>query len=95
MLSYFGWIIAVFLIGLLLLLWYRITYPTLKAHFLTINHFRGKSYDEIPKLLSAVPQQTEDRENGQRVRIWCTRGYSISLLFDRHEFCLGVEQECN
>ena len=93
MLLFLGCIIAALLLVLLLLHWYKITHPTLKERFSTINLFRGKTYAEIQTLVNALPQQTVYRNNGQSVRTWRAGGYSISLLFDDKENCLGVEQE--
>jgi len=88
MLIYLGWIVAAFLAGILL----ARRKPTLQQRVSKLGVFAGRSYAEILRTMDAP--QTETRQtDGHTLRTWRNRDYSISLLFDGREMCLGVEDE--
>lgn len=88
MLIYLGWIVAAFLAGILL----ARRKPTLQQRVVQMGIFAGRSYAEILRAMDAP--QTETRQtDGRTLRTWRNRDYSISLLFDGREMCLGVEDE--
>ena len=89
MFLYLGWIVAAFLAGVLLMQRRR---PTLQQRVIQMGVFAGRSYAEILRTMDAP--QTETRQtDGHTLRTWRNRDYSISLLFDGRDMCLGVEDE--
>ena len=87
-----GWMVAAFLAGVLLMGWIQRRKPTLQQRVSELGVFAGRNYAEILRKLEEP--QTETRQpDGQTLRTWRNRDYSISLLFDRQEMCLGVEEE--
>ena len=89
MLLYLGWIVAAFLAGVLLAQRHK---PTLQQRVNQLGVFAGRSYVEILRTLEE-PQMETLQTDGQTVRTWRNRDYSISLLFDGREMCLGVQEE--
>lgn len=92
MLVYLGWIAAAFLAGMLFAEWLKRRRPSLQARVKRAAVFRGKTYQEVLSEMSA-PQSTIQRTDGRTLRTWQEDGYSISLLFDAGDLCLGVESE--
>lgn len=90
MLIYLGWIVAAFLAGVLL----AQRKPTLQQRVTKLGVFAGRSYAEIMRTMD-TPQAEMRRADGRTIRTWRNREYSISLLFDGQEMCLGVEDEDN
>ena len=90
---YFGWIVAAFLTGIVIMLLYPKHRPSLRQRSETVEAFRGMRYDEILERLERTPQRTLERADGQTLRTWQENQYSITLLFDRSGVCLGVEDE--
>ena len=89
MFLYLGWITAAFLAGVLLMLRRK---PTLQQRVNQMGVFAGRTYTEILRTMDAP--QTETRQaDGRTLRTWRNRDYSISLLFDGLDMCLGVEEE--
>ena len=89
MFVYLGWIVAAFLAGVLL---EQRRKPTLQQRVAQLSVFAGRSYAEILRTLDAP--QTETRQaDGRTLRTWRNCDYSISLLFDERDVCLGVEDE--
>ena len=95
---YLGWIAAAFLAGGI------VTYALfcreqkkwprgIRTTFSNVDRFRGRSYAWILALVRAAPQETEPLADGRLRRVWRDGGYSISLLFDENDRCLGVEDE--
>ena len=95
---YLGWIAAAFLAGGI------VTYALfcreqkkwprgIRTTFSTVDRFRGRSYAWILALVRAAPQETEPLADGRLRRVWRDGDYSISLLFDENDRCLGVEDE--
>lgn len=92
MFFYLGWIVAAFLAGLLLAMAMQSRRPTLQQRVARLGVFAGRRYAEILRTMDAP--QTETRQaDGRTLRTWRNRDYSISLLFDGQEMCLGVEDE--
>ena len=92
MLIYLGWIAAAFLAGILFAEWMKRRRPSLLARAKKAAVFRGKTYREVMDEMGAahkIIQQTD----GRTLRTWQEDGYSISLLFDARDLCLGVEDE--
>lgn len=87
-----GWIVAAFLAGVLLMLWMQRRKPTLQQRVFRMGVFAGRTYAEILQAMDAPQTETRQAE-GRTLRTWRSGGYSISLLFDGHEMCLGVEDE--
>ena len=44
-------------------------------------------------LAKVKPQRMERLPDGRTLRVWVDGGYSIALLFDAGEVCLGVQDE--
>ena len=89
MFLYLGWIAAAFLAGVLLMLRRK---PTLQQRVNQMGVFAGRTYADILRTLEE-PQTETTQADGQTVRTWRNRDYSISLLFDGRDMCLGVEEE--
>ena len=81
MLIYLGWIVAAFLAGVLL----AQRKPTLQQRVSKLGILRTMD----------APQTETRQTDGRTIRMWRNRDYSISLLFDGREMCLGVEDEGN
>lgn len=89
---YLGWIVAAFLAGVLLKGWMQRHKPTLQQRVTQMAVFAGRSYAEILQRLEE-PQTEARQADGRTLRTWRNHDYSISLLFDRRDMCLGVENE--
>lgn len=92
MLLYSGWIVAAFLMGVLVTLLLRERWPSLQRQAFRLGAFAGRNYAEILAHLKE-PQTEERRNDGRIVRTWRGRHYSISLRFDERDMCQGVESE--
>ena len=92
MLVYLGWIAAAFMAGILFAGWIKSRRPSLQTRVEKAGYFRGKSYKEILREMNA-PQTIIRQPDGSTLRTWQEDGYSISLLFDAQDLCLGVESE--
>ena len=92
MLIYLGWIVAAFLAGILFTLWLRARKPSLQQRVAEASVFRGKTYREVMSEIGAA-QAIIQQADGRTLRTWQEDVYSISLLFDAQELCLGVEDE--
>ena len=92
MLIYLGWIAAAFLAGILFADWFRRRKPSLHTRAKKAAVFRGKTYREIVSEISE-PQTTIQRTDRCTLRTWQEDGYSLTLLFDAQDMCLGVEEE--
>lgn len=92
---YLGWVVAAFLGGMLLTGWIllRRKQCSLKQRLSEVETYMGKSYAQVLAIAQTAPQATIHRANGQVLRTWRDGGYAISLLFDEHNICLGVEDE--
>ena len=92
MLIYFGWIAAAFLLGFTLATHRRDPPQDLRRRVEKAAYFRSKSYTEIARELGEA--HTAIRSSGDTIlRTWTEDGYSITLLFDTQDNCLGVESE--
>ena len=92
MLIYLGWIAAAFLAGILFAEWMKRRRPSLQERAKKAAVFRGKTYREVMDEIGAA-QRIIQQTDGRTLRTWQEDGYSISLLFDAQELCLGVEDE--
>lgn len=92
---YLGWILAAFLSGALLagLLLTRRKRQSVRSGLSAIDTFMGKSYAQVLAIARTTPQATDRTANGQVLRTWFDGDYSISLLFDAQDICLGVQDE--
>lgn len=92
---YLGWIVAAFLGGMLLAGWLllRRKQASLKQRFSEMDTFMGRSYAQVLAIAQTPPQSTSRRANGQAIRTWCDGDYTLALLFDAQDICLGVEDE--
>ena len=93
---YLGWIVAAFLTGIiisLVLLAWREKRTTLRERFEGLGLTLGKDYAEIAAAVKVSPRMMEARPDGQTLRTWQEGNYSISLLFDSQDYCLGVMEE--
>lgn len=90
---YLGWIVAAILSGALLAGWLitRKNRVSCKQRFMEINTFMGKSYAQVLAIAQRPPQSTSHKANGQALRTWCDGDYTLTLLFDARDICLGVE----
>ena len=93
MVLYIGWIIAAFLAGLLLGKWPKKQKMKLQERFDKLNICKGMSYVEILQRVQAAPRITDRNANGDTERTWADEGYFIKLTFDRHDICIGVQDE--
>ncbi|WP_346702589.1 hypothetical protein [uncultured Alistipes sp.] len=64
----------------------------LNKKFINLGTLQGKTYDEIIKEVGP-PSASETLENGQSSHLWHHRGYMIRLIFDKHNICLGINEE--
>ena len=93
---YLGWIIAAFLAGIILavaLMAWREKRTTLRERFEGLGLTLGKGYAEIAAAVKVSPRMIEARPHSQTLRTWQEGDYSISLLFDSQDYCLGVMEE--
>ena len=93
MLLYLGWMIAAFLGGFLLARRRRGKRPDMARRLASLSRYRGASYMDILEAAGAPPCWQTRKANGQLVRTWSDGRYSLSLLFDQADVCLGVEDE--
>ena len=93
MVLYIGWIIAAFLAGLLLGKWPKKQKMKLQERFDKLNICKGMSYVEILQRVQAAPRIRDRNANGDTERTWADEGYSIKLTVDRHDICIGVQDE--
>lgn len=92
MLVYLGWIAAAFLAGVMLMLLLQHRAPSLQRRVARLEVFAGRSYAEILRVMDA-PQTEARQADGRIVRTWRNDHYSISLLFDARDMCMGVQNE--
>ena len=93
MLAYLGWIVAAFLGGFLLACRQLKKRHTLRESFARVEMYQGRTYREILTLAGAKPNSVVHQADGLSLRTWQEPGYAITLLFDRQDVCLGVEDE--
>lgn len=93
MLIYLGWIVAAFLGGFLLAYVQRKKRHSLRENFARVEMYQGRTYREILAVAGAKPNNAVHQADGLTLRTWQEPGYAITLLFDRHDVCLGVEEE--
>lgn len=93
--AYLGWILSAILGGVLLtgLLLLRKREASCRQRFSRVDSFADKTYAQVYALGRSSPQETRVTQSGQVLRTWRDRGYSITLLFDQNDICLGVEDE--
>ena len=84
---------AAFLAGLLLGKRPKKQKMKLKEQFDRLNICKGMSYLEILQHVEAAPRMTDRNADGITERTWVDDDYSITLMFDQHDICLGVEWE--
>lgn len=93
---YLGWIVAAFLGGVIissaLMAWLE-QRTTLRERFEGLGLTLGKDYAEIAAAVKVSPRMMEARPDGQILRTWQEGDYTISLLFDSQDYCLGVMEE--
>ena len=53
----------------------------------------GVSGAQVLGLAKVKPHRMERLPDGRTLRVWVDGGYSIALLFDAGEVCLGVQDE--
>ena len=92
LLIYLGWIVAAFLSGILFSEWMKRRKPSLQSKAKKAAVFRGKTYQEVLCEID-TPQKSVRQPDGRTLCTWQEDGYSISLLFDSQDVCLGVEDE--
>ena len=92
---YLGWIVAAFLGGFLLALWFwqRKKRFSMRENFSRVEAFRGRSYREVLSIAGAKPSAIVHRTDGGTQKIWREEGYFIALAFDARDICLGVIDE--
>ena len=93
---YLGWIVTAFLAGVIIslaLMAWREKRTTLRERFEGLGLTLGKGYAEITAAVKVSPRMMEVRPDGQVLRTWQEGDYTISLLFDSQDFCLGVTEE--
>ena len=92
---YLGWIVAAFLGGFLLALWFwqRKTQRSLRERFSHVEAFQGRSYREVLTIADAKPNTIVHQADGNTQKVWREEGYFIALAFDAQDVCLGVIDE--
>ena len=93
---YLGWIIASFLIGVMLTVAAVVFLKkrqTLRQRFDGLGTTLGRDYAEIAAAVKTAPWMTQTRPDGKTLRTWQEGNYAISLLFDHQDYCLGVMEE--
>ncbi len=91
---YLGWIAAAFMVGFVLASRLKQRKPSLRRQITQTPVFRGKTYAEILREVGIDPQTAVRQTDGRILRTWRDQsGYSVSLLFDAEDRCLGVEEE--
>lgn len=93
---YLGWIVAAFLLGVLLTVGaavYIEGHRSLRERFNGLGTMAGKDYAEIIAAVKPAPLSVEIRADGGTLRTWRRGNYAITLLFDRQDCCLGVMEE--
>ena len=90
---YLGWIIVAFLGGGIAVYVYMKKPQTLHERFDALGSTRGKTYEAIAVAIGVAPQLVQHQQQGQTLRSWVDGNYSISLLFDCCDCCLGVMDE--
>ena len=90
---YLGCVIAAFLGGVLITAYWLTKQKTLRKRFDGLGTTKGKAYTDIVAAVGASPQTAQREANGQVLRTWQEKEYSISLLFDGCDICLGVMDE--
>lgn len=66
---------------------------TLHQRFDAVDDFRGLSYAAVINRIGLRAGATLFKNDGSSARIWSDDTYSIMLLFDRDDICLGVQEE--
>lgn len=66
---------------------------TLHERFDAIDDFRGWSYAVVINRIGLRSVECKFRNDGTTERTWSDGEYSITLLFDRDDICLGVHEE--
>ncbi len=92
MLLYLGWIAAAFLMGFLLSDRLKSKSLSLRKRVEKAAYFRGKPYREVIREIGETHTEIRQKD-GHILRTWAEDGYSVSLLFDERDLCLGVEDE--
>ena len=96
MFLYLGWIAAAFMVGFALAWRLKQRSPNLLRRITQMPVFRGKTYAEILREVGMDPRTVVQQTDGHTLRTWRDRGgYSVSLLFDAEDRCLGVQEEHN
>ena len=93
---YLGWIVAAFLAGVIItlaLMAWQEKRITLRERFEGLGLTLGKAYAETAAAVKVSPRMMEARPDGQTLRTWQEGHYTISLLFDSQDYCLGVLEE--
>ena len=93
---YIGWVAAAFLSGVLLMSGLNArarNRQSLHERFDDLGTTLGRSYAAILAAVRAQPLEMRRDEDGRTVRVWREGGYSIALLFDAYDSCLGVLEE--
>lgn len=90
---YLGWIVAAFLGGGIAATAYLTQRRTLRERFAALGSTVGLKYAQIAAEVKASPRSTVRERNGRTLREWAEGNYSISLLFDQNDICLGVMDE--
>lgn len=92
---YLGWIVAAFLGGFLLALWFwqRKARRSLRERFSRVESFQGRSYREVLTIAGAKPNTIVHLADGTTRKVWREEGYFIALAFDARDVCLGVIDE--
>ena len=76
-------------IAIALIIWgaRRTSGDMLQRKFVSINPLKGKSYDQIIQTVGLPNSYVLNK------KIWSRGGYSITLLFDDDDVCIGVISE--
>ena len=85
-----GIVIAILLVGLVSYT-LRVQGKELNNKFVAMGELKGKTYNEIKNEVGVENSKTYNSTGC--VRQWVKPGYSINLIFDKNDICLGVNNE--
>lgn len=90
--AYLGWLLATLLLMLPARKKPARASSNLRQRMSSVPVYRGLTYWEVQKIARAAPTSITPRGD-EIIRRWVSGNYQIALRFNRHDVCLGVEEE--
>ncbi len=91
--AYLGWLVAAFLLVVLLSHQPGRKHISLRRRFARVDRFTGRTGWEITALVGAKPDLVVQRADGATWKVWQDERYTITLAFDAQDICQGVMDE--